>query len=353
MTLLESFNISRAVKSLGKGELIVVPTETVYGIVGNALDEKTYRRLNEIKNRSIEKKYTLFVKNREEIEKYAYINDNVRDIIKNMMPGPLTIILKGKNLPDYLISNDGTVGFRIPKHGLTEKILERIDFPLISTSANISGEGIIDSIDDIKRVFGKKISVYLKGVPGGGTPSTVIKIDDKIELLRRGPYKIGDFMDYNIEITTKNTPRILFVCYANIVRSPIAEMYFKMYSGFDVRSAGVRAKEGVFPTKEAIDVAKSIGVDVTHHPSKPLSREDILWADMIFATDNMVRADIYDIMGFRSRIHLVSDFSSKMRGELIPDPYKFGIEAYYKMIKLLKYHLDELKIALNEKISVI
>lgn len=353
MNLLDKLNISRAVKSLLKGELVVVPTETVFGIIGNAFDENAYNSLNKIKNREENKKYTLFVKNRESIEQYAFVNEITEKIVRKMMPGPLTIVLKAKNLPRYLISEDGTIGLRIPAGEKIENILNRVNFPLISTSANISGENSIDGINGIKDVFGNKISVYLNGKIKGKIPSTVVRVDNKIEILRRGPYKIGDFVDFGANIIVKKRLKILFVCQANIVRSPIAEYYVKKTGAFDVRSSGIRAAKGMFPTKEAIEVAKTVGVDITHHPSRPLTKEDILWADMIFATDNMVRADIYDTMGFKSKVFLLSDFSRKMKGELIPDPYKFGIDAYYKMIKLLKYHLDELIKALSSKIETV
>ena len=350
---MEKYDISRAVKALKKGGLIVVPTETVFGIVGNAFNEKTYHKLNRIKNRNEYKKYTLFIRNSELIDNYAYVDDVAKAIIGNMMPGPLTIILESKDLPEYLISKDGTVGFRIPMNTKVKKILSGVEFPLISTSANEAGGDIIDSVEGIKKVFKGEISVYLKGKSGGGIPSTVVKTGDEIDILRRGPYKVADFVKYGLKIGIKKRLRILFVCYANIVRSPIAEYYFNKNCDCDVRSAGVNAKPGKFPTKEAIEASKSLGVDITHHPSEKLTERDLNWADIIFATDNMVRANIYDYYGYGAKVFLISDFSKNMKGELIPDPYKFELNAYYKMIKSLKYHLEELIEWINKNIVIL
>lgn len=352
MRFIENLNISRAIKSLSAGGFVIIPTETVYGIVGNAFNKDTFLKLNKIKKRPQDKKFTLFVKDGKEIAKYSILDEIDREIIKKMMPGPLTFVLRAKNLPDYLISEDGTVGFRIPKGKMATQIINNVDFPLISTSANISGEETLYDINAIKKLFGKDVAVYLKGNVGGNIPSTVINRDKNIKILRRGPYKVSDFIEFGMKIAVKKELRVLFVCYANIVRSPIAEFYFKKHFNCSVRSAGVDANEGRFPTKEAIEVAKTLGIDVTHHSSKKLRNEDMEWADIIFATDNMVRATIYDVFGYSSKVRLISDFSEKMRGDLIPDPYKFGLNAYYKMIKILKYHLDELLKWTNRNIDI-
>ena len=134
-------SINESVKNLIKGEIVCIPTETVYGLGVNALDQKAVDKVFKLKKRpyfdplichtnSIEK-VKMFVKN---FPRKAEI------LAKNFWPGPLTILLEKKKIvPDITTSKLKTVGFRIPDNKLTLSILEKIDFPIAAPSANPFG----------------------------------------------------------------------------------------------------------------------------------------------------------------------------------------------------------------------
>lgn len=350
MKLVESFKIRKIIRLLKSGELIVVPTETVYGIIGNGFDQNVYRHLNKIKRRPEKKAYTLFVKDLNIVRKYACFNDKYEELLEEMVPGPLTFIMEGRGLPEYIYAKDNSIAFRIPDHYIIRTIMQKIDFPLLSTSANISTENTPGNLNDIKRLFKSDIAYYMKGTIKNNEPSTVIDIRDKLVIERRGLYKVSDFLKYYKPIYLKSRLRILFVCYANIVRSPIAEAYFKSNTDYEIRSSGVHANNIDTPTEEAQSVAIENNIDVSNHKSNKLTDEDLNWADIVITMDNIVKSDICDMFNYNSKIWLTSSFSKKLNGELIPDPFGYKKEAYHKMMKELLYHLNELKMYLARNI---
>ncbi len=350
MKLYESFKIRKIIKLLKSGNLIVIPTETVYGIIGNAFDRDVYTHLNKIKIRPEKKPYTLFIKDLNTARQYAYFNDKYENLLKEMLPGPLTFILEGRGLPEYLYAKDRSIAFRIPEHYIIQTIMQNIDFPLLSTSANISTENTPEDLNSIKKQFKGNIASYMKGTIKNNVPSTVIDIRDKLVIERRGPYKVSDFLKHYKPIYLKDRLHILFVCYANIVRSPIAEAYFKLNTDYEIRSSGVHASNIDAPPEEAQSVAIENSIDVSNHKSNKLTDKDLTWADIVITMDNMLKADISDIFNYNSQIWLTSSFSKKLNGELIPDPFGYKKKAYHKMMKELLYHLNELKVYLSKNI---
>lgn len=350
MKLFESFKIRKIVGLLKSGNLIVIPTETVYGIIGNAFDQNVYRHLNKIKRRPEKKQYTLFVKDLNTVREYACFNYKYTKLLEKMVPGPLTFIMEGRGLPEHIYTKNKSIAFRIPDHNIIRTIMQKIDFPLLSTSANISTENIPNNLNGIKKVFKSDIAYYMKGAIRNKEPSTVIDIRNKLIIERRGPYKVSDFLKYHKPIYLRDRLHILFVCYANIVRSPIAEAYFKSNTGYEIRSSGVHASNIDTPPEEAQSVAIENNIDVSNHKSNKLTYKDLNWADIVITMDNMVKSDIYDMFNYNSQIWLTSSFSKKLNGELIPDPFGYKKEAYHKMMKELLYHLNELKMYLDMNI---
>lgn len=177
------------VNDLLNGEVVGFPTETVYGLAIVYDNISAFKKIYEIKNRSINKPISMMVCSQESIEKIAYVDDIAKKIITNFMPGPLTIVLKAKdNLPEHVTFNFQTIGIRIPNHDLSLKILNEINKPLLVSSANISNEPSLIKAKDVYLKFNGKIASMINEDADSFKASTVISvIDGKITMLREGP----------------------------------------------------------------------------------------------------------------------------------------------------------------------
>lgn len=188
--------LNDCVETLEKGGIIIFPTETVYGIGANAYCEKAVKRIYEVKERPGEKPLSIMVGNAREISKYAIICNEIEEkIIKNFMPGPLTIILKKKpGMFDYISSGKDTIGIRIPDNKMIMSILENSKLPVVAPSANISGKpsGII--LEEILKDFDGKVDICINGGKAKlSEPSTIVQvIDNKLVILRQGKIKLEE-----------------------------------------------------------------------------------------------------------------------------------------------------------------
>lgn len=163
-------SVEKAAEIIKKGGVVIYPTDTVYGLGANALDEKAIKKIFEIKGRDFKKPISVIVKDLEMAKKVANFSKDTEKILKKILPGPITVILyKKKILPDILTGGSNKVGLRIPDCKFTKALMEKLDFPITTTSANISG----------KPAFAKA---------SAGKPSTVIDLTGlKPKILRAGP----------------------------------------------------------------------------------------------------------------------------------------------------------------------
>lgn len=189
--------LDEVVDIIKRDGIVVFPTETVYGIGGNALSENVIKNIYNIKKRPQEKALNILVKNKEEIKKYAYISNELEEeIIDKFMPGPITIILKKRKsqIPDLLTGNNDTIGIRIPDNDIVKKILEKCNLPIAAPSANISGKPSSIRLEDIKPDFDGKVDAFIDGGKcKQNISSTIVKvIDGNIKILREGIISIKD-----------------------------------------------------------------------------------------------------------------------------------------------------------------
>lgn len=182
-------DVERICKVLDSGGLVISPTDTVYGIMGDALNEEVIKRVYEAKKRPYSKPLILLMDSYEMIKEYTLeINELEDEIIKETLPGLVTIILK-KNAKISSLITDGKdyVGIRIPDNEKLRLIIKKLGRPVISTSANISDEDVITSIDEIS----DDLLRYIDYVDDGGKivacSSTIVKVENKeIKILRAG-----------------------------------------------------------------------------------------------------------------------------------------------------------------------
>ena len=168
------------------GGLVAVPTETVYGLAGNGLDEKAVAEIYEVKGRPEVKPLSLMVHDAASMERYCEsVPPQAYTLAKRFWPGPLTIVMKAKPcVPEIVRAGGETVGLRCPDHPLTLELLEKSGVPFAAPSANPSGEPSPKNADSVLKYFDGKIDAVLDGGECGiGRESTLID-------LSRMPYRI-------------------------------------------------------------------------------------------------------------------------------------------------------------------
>ena len=183
--------IKEAVKKILEGGIIFIPTDTVYGIAANPYNDKAIKKIFSIKKKSLNNSLVLLCSNYKMAKKYAIFNKIADNLKKNFWPGPLTLILKKKSnlkISKKWISKNNSIGLRIPDHSIPKKIINKCNFPIFCTSANISGKKSCRNVNDIVKNFkNKKITIINGGKTKFGIDSTIIDVTkNKINILRKG-----------------------------------------------------------------------------------------------------------------------------------------------------------------------
>ena len=182
--------MGQAAELLHNGQLVAVPTETVYGLAGNGLDEKAVEQIYEVKGRPAVKPLSLMVPDESAMEGYCEaVPPQAHALAKRFWPGPLTIVLKAKNLVPAIVRAGGeTVGLRCPDHPMTLELLRLAQVPFAAPSANPSGEESPKTAQQVARYFDGKIAAIVDGGPCGiGKESTLLDMSHTpYRILRQG-----------------------------------------------------------------------------------------------------------------------------------------------------------------------
>lgn len=178
--------LSHAAKLIKDGELVAVPTETVYGLAGNGLDATAVEKIYEIKGRPEVKPLSLMVSGKTAMSKYCEaVPKQAKRLAEKFWPGPLTIVLKAKDIvPDIVRAGGETVALRCPDHPMTLELIKKSALPLAAPSANPSGAESPKTAQEVMEYFDGKIAAVIDGGRCGiGTESTIIDMSSV-------PYKI-------------------------------------------------------------------------------------------------------------------------------------------------------------------
>ena len=179
-------NIEDAAQIIYAGGLVAVPTETVYGLAGNGLDEQAVKEIYEVKGRPPVKALSLMVPGPEAIKRYAReVPPAARTLAERFWPGPLTLILPSRpEVPEIVRAGGDTIGLRCPDHPLTLEALRLARLPFAAPSANPSGEPSPRTAQEVLAYFDGKIPAVIDGGPCGlGRESTILD-------LSRSPYRV-------------------------------------------------------------------------------------------------------------------------------------------------------------------
>lgn len=176
-----------AIEALNKGKIIIYPTDTVYGIGANIFDVEAVRNVYSVKKRSFDKPLSVCVSNIDEISKIAHINEDIERNLVKIFPGPFTVILKKKEVvPSIVTSNSDKIGIRIPDNKICMELSSK--FPITTTSANISGKNVQESVDGVLSQLNADIDIVLDaGICKHGINSTVVDMTcSPPKILRKG-----------------------------------------------------------------------------------------------------------------------------------------------------------------------
>ena len=183
-------NIKKAKNLLNKSECIAIPTETVYGLAGNAYSDRACKKIFKLKKRPKNNPLIVHYYNFRELKKDCNFDKRFIRLYKQFCPGPLTFVLnikKHSNISKIVTNKKNSLAVRFPKHPVTRNLLKNLKFPLAAPSANISSRVSAVTSADVKEDFGKKIKYILEGGKSQiGVESTIIDLRKKPKILRLG-----------------------------------------------------------------------------------------------------------------------------------------------------------------------
>ena len=188
-------NIKKAKKYLDKNHCVAVPTETVYGLAGNAYSDTSVKKIFRLKKRPMNNPLIVHYSDINKLRDDCHINDNFIKLYNKFCPGPITFILKLKRkskISKFVTNKQNNLAVRFPKHLLFRKLLKGLAYPLAAPSANISTRLSSVQASDVIEEFGSKIRYVLNGGKCRiGVESTIINLLNKPTILRFGGLDIS------------------------------------------------------------------------------------------------------------------------------------------------------------------
>lgn len=183
--------VSQVADILGHGGVIAYPTDTTYGIGCSIFSKRGVERIYQLKQREKKKPFSFICTDISEVARYAKVSNYAFKILKRYLPGPYTFVLDASSVvPDLLMTKQKTVGIRIPANRICLAIVRELGHPIVTTSANLSGEEPIGDPFLVERTMGKQLELVVDGgVLSADVSSVVSLIGDLPEVLRKG---VGD-----------------------------------------------------------------------------------------------------------------------------------------------------------------
>lgn len=342
--------MAAAGEALRAGEVVLLPTETVYGLLVRADDPAAVERLRELKGRD-QKPFAIFVPDLAAAEASATVPAPARRLAERYWPGPLTLVLDPTSPEAAALAGapDGSLGYRVPGLEFTRAVVAAAGVPVFATSANLSGEPPQADCAAALAALGERASDVGLAVDGGpaslGVPSTVLRFP------AQGPPQIlreGFLSRAAVERTM--TRSVVFVCTGNTCRSPMAEVLFRRHlaerlgldeeglaaAGWRISSAGVAAGQGGAAAENARQVASERGADLSAHLSQPVT------AELVEAAELLVPLTENHAYGILDRFPEADDKILLLDPSGVPDPFGGSLELYRKTADHIASRFDAL-----------
>ena len=189
--------ITRVVDGLKKGAVIAYPTDTVYGIGCDIFEKKAIDRIRQIKGKSHKSPLSFICPDLKDISKYAHVSNRAYRLMRHLLPGPFTFVLKATRLvPKLMVSKRKTVGIRVPDNKICLDMLRMLGHPIVSTSASFGEFDMFTDAEEIDMRLGHALDIIIDGGKLGTEPSTVIDLtdDDNFRILRQGKGDASNFI---------------------------------------------------------------------------------------------------------------------------------------------------------------
>lgn len=333
--------INRIKALLESDGLVLLPTETVYGIAARADSPSALAALAAAKQRPAGEPFTWHVGGTDCLSALGSQSPMIQRLADRYWPGPLTLVLPDNN--DYLpfIASEGRVGVRLTAHRATASILSALPFPVVMTSANLHGDDPACSVEDLDESVRSALSLIVTDGPA--------RIGESSTVLRTGRSKEEDSWSFKVlreglhdleALRSAAGLRIVFVCTGNTCRSPLAEGLTKILLsgelgcpndalrdfGFHVSSAGIYAYDGGAISRHSHEELQGRGIDLGDHRATTVNERLLSRADKIYCLSRSHLDGVLDILP-RERAHTASLLD--IEGADVPDPIG-GSSADYK-----------------------
>jgi tRNA threonylcarbamoyl adenosine modification protein (Sua5/YciO/YrdC/YwlC family) len=183
--------VARVVEVLQQGGIIAYPTDTTYGIGCSIFNKKGIERIYTLKQREKKKPFSFICADLSEVARYAKVSNYAFKLMKRLLPGPYTFVMDASSIvPDLVQTKQKTVGIRIPDNPICLALVRGLGHPIITTSANLSGEEPIGDPYLVEQTMGRQLDLVIDGGLLSAEVSSVVSlIGDVPEILRKG---IGD-----------------------------------------------------------------------------------------------------------------------------------------------------------------
>ena len=325
--------VDAAVRALKSGGLVIYPTETLYGIGVDATNPKAIKKLTKYKNRPFGKPYSIVVTDQKMAEEYVELNSVAKNVYREFLPGPLTVISKGKHkLAKGVESENGTLGIRIPDYKLVIETVRKLGKPITATSANASYRKRPYAIADILNNISNKQKMLIDLIIDAGDlphnePSTVIDTTlDDLVTLRQGEIILADKNDV-LSRSEENTENL-------------AKEIWQKYEIHSGKRAIIFALQGEMGTGKTIftkGLARAMGItELVTSPTFTLENEYSTGREKLFHFDawRFEKSEELRFLGFKDLIKDKSVVSIEWAEKVSDTIHEFDDEAVIIWVRI-------------------